>query len=209
LLGNLEFVGSSADIIKRKQAEEKIRQSDVELRQILDFAPQYVAVLGPDRHRTRLYANQAALEYFGSTLEEWRSADRRKYYHPDDWERLTRETKSKFERGLPHEAEVRLLKKTGDIAGISSAGIPCEMNKDSSSVGMLRGSTLRIASRLSSGSRTKTFLCGRRLTRHRCSRRSWESRRACERRPMPNSSRVGMISSSGASTKVSIRFAVP
>jgi formate hydrogenlyase transcriptional activator len=113
LLGNLEFVGSSADIIKRKQVEEKIRQSDVELRQILDFAPQYVAVLGPDRHRTRLYANRAALEYFGSTLEEWRSADRRKYYHPDDWERLTRETQSKFERGLPHEADVRLLKKDG------------------------------------------------------------------------------------------------
>jgi formate hydrogenlyase transcriptional activator len=112
-LGNLELVGSSADITERKQVEEKIRQSDVELRQILDFAPQYVAVLGSDRDRTRLYANQAALEYFGSTLEEWRSADRRKYYHPDDWERLTRETQSKFERGLPHEAEVRLLKKDG------------------------------------------------------------------------------------------------
>jgi PAS domain S-box-containing protein len=104
---------SPADITEREQVEEKVQPSDVELRQILDFAPQYVAVLGPDRDRTRIYTNQAALEYFGSTLDEWRSVDRRKYYHPDDWEHLTRETQSEFERGLPHEAEVRLLGRDG------------------------------------------------------------------------------------------------
>src|SRR5216683_3011999 len=57
--------------------EERIRQSEMELRQILDFAPQCVAVLGPDRDRTRLYTNQTMLDYFGFTLEEWRSSDRR------------------------------------------------------------------------------------------------------------------------------------
>src|SRR5258707_758983 len=109
----VEFVGSSTDITERKQAEEKIRQSEVELRQILDFAPQCVAVLGPDRDRTRLYANQTMLDYFGFTLEEWRSSERRKYYHPDDWERLTSETQSKFLIGLPHEYEARFLRKDG------------------------------------------------------------------------------------------------
>src|SRR5713101_6703647 len=109
----VQFVGSSTDITERKQAEEKIRQSKMELRQILDFAPQYVAVLGPDRDRTRLYTNQSMLDYFGFTLEEWRSSDRRKYYHPDDWERLTSETQSKFLSGLPHEYEARFLRKDG------------------------------------------------------------------------------------------------
>jgi PAS domain-containing protein len=65
---DLEFVGAVTDVTAAKQAEEKIRQSEIELRQILDFAPQQVAVLGPDN--TRLYVNQAMLDYYGFTHEE-------------------------------------------------------------------------------------------------------------------------------------------
>jgi formate hydrogenlyase transcriptional activator len=111
--GNLEYVGAVTDVTAAKQAEEKIRLREMELRQILDFAPQYTAVLGHDSDRTRLYANQTMLDYFGFTLEEWRSSDRRKYYHPDDWERLTSETQSKFLSGIPHEYEARFLGKDG------------------------------------------------------------------------------------------------
>jgi PAS domain S-box-containing protein len=110
---SIEFVGAVTDITAAKQAEEKIWQSEMELRQILDFAPQQVAVLGPDRDRTRLYTNQAALDYFDMTLEEWRSGDRRRFFHPDDWERLMSEAQSKFLSGLPHETDVRLLRKDG------------------------------------------------------------------------------------------------
>jgi PAS domain S-box-containing protein len=111
--GNLEYVGAVTDVTAAKTAEGKIRQSEMELRQILDFAPQHVAVLGHDRDRTRLYANQAVLDYFGLTLDEWRSSDRRKYYHPDDWERLASEAQSKFLSGLPHEYEARFMGKDG------------------------------------------------------------------------------------------------
>jgi PAS domain S-box-containing protein len=111
--GDLEFVGVVTDVTAAKQAEDKIRRSEMELRQILDFAPQYVAVLGPDRDRTRLYANQTMLDFFGFTLEQWRSSDRHKYYHPDDWERLASETQSKFLSGIPHEYEGRFLRKDG------------------------------------------------------------------------------------------------
>jgi formate hydrogenlyase transcriptional activator len=102
------------DIEDRKQAEDDIRRSETELRQILEFAPQYVTVLGPDRDRTPLYANQMVLDYLGFTLEEWRSTDRRNYFHSDDWERLARETQSKFLSGLPHEFEVRIRRKDGE-----------------------------------------------------------------------------------------------
>jgi formate hydrogenlyase transcriptional activator len=101
------------DIEDRKLAEDNIRRSETELRQILDFTPQYVAVLAPDRDRTRLYANQMALDYLGFTLEEWRNTDRHEYIHPDDWERVARENEDKFLRGLPHEFEVRIRGKDG------------------------------------------------------------------------------------------------
>ena len=111
--GDLEFVGAGTDITAAKLAEEKIRQSESELRQILDFAPQHVYVLGPDPDTTRLYVNQAALDYLGLTADEWRICDGRKFFHPDDWERATREAQSRFAAGLPHEVEVRLLGKDG------------------------------------------------------------------------------------------------
>jgi PAS domain S-box-containing protein len=109
--GSIEFVGALTDITAAKQAEEKIWQSERELRQVVDFAPKWVAVLGPDR--TPLYANQPVLDYFGLTLEEWRRDDPRKYYHPDDWKHLTSETQSKFLSGLQHEYEARFLGKDG------------------------------------------------------------------------------------------------
>ena len=80
-----QFVCSMMDVTAIKQAEDKIRQSESELRHILDFAPQQLAVLGPDG--TRIYANKANLDYFGFTLEEWQSADPRRLVHPDDFER--------------------------------------------------------------------------------------------------------------------------
>jgi PAS domain S-box-containing protein len=107
--GHHIFTGFIRDTTERKQAEEKIRQSEMELRQILDFAPQYVAVLGPDR--SRVYTNQAALDYFGLTLEQWQGSGPPSFFHPDDWERIMRETQSKFLSGSPFETEARFLRK--------------------------------------------------------------------------------------------------
>jgi PAS domain S-box-containing protein len=109
--GEKRIVGAVMDVTAAKQAEEKIRQSEGELRQVLDLAPQQVVVVGPDR--SRLYANQATLDYFGLTLEEWRDGDPGKFTHPEDTERLMREIQSKFSNGVPYEAEVRLLRKDG------------------------------------------------------------------------------------------------
>jgi PAS domain S-box-containing protein len=111
LSGDVEqFVCTLMDVTAAKEAEDKIRESEGELRQILDFAPQHVGVLGPDRER--LYVNQASLEFIGLTLEEWRRGDRMSV-HPDDWERLMSQTQSKFLSGIPHEAELRLLRNDG------------------------------------------------------------------------------------------------
>src|SRR5258708_30681718 len=109
--GNLEYVGAVTDVTGAKQAEEKIRQSEMELRQIMDLGPQQVGVLGPDR--SRLYVNQSALDYHGLTLEEWRSCPPDRLVHPDDLERVENETQSKFLSGSPFEVELRLRRRDG------------------------------------------------------------------------------------------------
>jgi GAF domain-containing protein len=87
--GSLEFVGVVSDVTERKHAEEKIRQSERELRLRLDLSPQHITEFGPGG--VRLFSNLAALTYYGLTLEEWQSADEHRLLHPQDAERWTGE----------------------------------------------------------------------------------------------------------------------
>ena len=81
--GNIELIGAVTGITARKATAETIREQELELRQILDFTPQLIAVYGPSFQR--LYVNRSALEYMGLTLEEWRqTAARGAFVHPDD-----------------------------------------------------------------------------------------------------------------------------
>ena len=107
----LKWYGSSLDIEDRKHAEEKIRAQEIELRQILDAAPQHLAVLGPDG--SRLYLNQAALEYHGLTLEQWHSCALPALFHPDDWELTNREVQIALSAGTPLEIEARVVRHDG------------------------------------------------------------------------------------------------
>ena len=75
----VEFVGTVIDVTERKRAEEELRRSEMELRQMLDLSSQHVAVFGPDGER--LYANRIALDYVGLSLEEWRQTSG-KFFRP-------------------------------------------------------------------------------------------------------------------------------
>src|SRR6266481_5938936 len=84
--GNIvKWYGVTTDIEDRKRAEDKIREQETELRQMLDLAPQHVAVYGPNRER--LYANRVLLDYVGFSLEEWRQSRPGDYVRPDEKER--------------------------------------------------------------------------------------------------------------------------
>ena len=85
----LKFVGTTTDIDDQKRAEEKIRQSEKEARQLLDLSPLHITELGPDG--ARLYTNRASLDYYGITLEEWKDADLQQVLHPQDAEIVTNE----------------------------------------------------------------------------------------------------------------------
>src|SRR5271156_5079265 len=110
--GDLEFVGAVTDTTAAKIAEEKIREQEAGLRQILDLAPQIIAVYGPNREQ--LYANRILLDYLGLTLEEWRQRfDRAEIAHPDEWEGVNRHFDRALTSGDAFELEMRLRKSDG------------------------------------------------------------------------------------------------
>jgi PAS domain S-box-containing protein len=99
------------DIEDRKKAEERLDEQQKELRQVLDLAPQLVAVFGPKRER--LYANSVALAYIGATLDEWRQQPVGSELHPDDVERLKGATERALSTRSAFELEVRIRKSDG------------------------------------------------------------------------------------------------
>jgi formate hydrogenlyase transcriptional activator len=108
--GNVEFIGAVTDITHRKTAEEKVRQQEAELRQMLDLATQLVAVYGPNSER--LYANRNALEYLGVSLDEWLQTPNGADVHPDDVEKLW----AFGDRGSSsYDLEVRVRKGDGSF----------------------------------------------------------------------------------------------
>jgi formate hydrogenlyase transcriptional activator len=109
--GELEFVGAVTDITAAKKAEEKIRQSEREARQLLDLSPLHITELGPDG--TRLYTNRASLDYYGITLEEWKDTDLQQLLHPRDAGLVTSDLLAKFQSGSAFEYEARLKGKDG------------------------------------------------------------------------------------------------
>jgi formate hydrogenlyase transcriptional activator len=109
--GIVRWYNLVTDIDERKRAEEKLRQSERELRQLLNLTPLHISEFGPDG--TPLYNNQAALEYYGHTLEEWHDADWHRRVHPQDTERVWHEAISGFRNGSPYEMEIRLRRKDG------------------------------------------------------------------------------------------------
>jgi formate hydrogenlyase transcriptional activator len=108
----LRFVGTGIDVTEQEQLMEEMRTSEEELRQMLDFAPQLVAVYGPNRER--LHVNRIALDYLGLSLEEWRqTAERGAFVHPDDRAREQEYFDRALSAGSAYELELRLHKGDG------------------------------------------------------------------------------------------------
>src|ERR1700751_6038840 len=108
--GKVEIVGAVTDITARKLAEEKIREQEAELRQMLDLAPQLIGVLGPQSER--LYANQVTLSYYGVPLDEWRQRNNGTEVHPDDADRIKAHIGRSLTTGAAAKMEMRL--RAGD-----------------------------------------------------------------------------------------------
>jgi PAS domain S-box-containing protein len=110
--GDLEFVGAVTDVTAEKQAEEKSRQDEHELRRITDAIPQLIVVFNPDG-RT-VYVNRVALEYTGLSIEEMQAeSSRDRIFHHEDMDQIRGIRQKALSEGVPFETERRVLGKDG------------------------------------------------------------------------------------------------
>jgi formate hydrogenlyase transcriptional activator len=115
----IRWYAAGTDIDDRKRVESELRKafeeltkSEAETRRIADAIPHVITVLGPDGRN--LYANQAALDYAGLTMEEMRAPEYRdRVFHPEDVARLREERRKALARGIPFDNEQRALRKDG------------------------------------------------------------------------------------------------
>ena len=111
---NLEFIGAVRDVTTAKIAQQKLRQDEAELHQLINFVPEHVLVMDADG--SRLYENQAMWDYFGTSLENIPAKDfYAKFVHPEDVASgILQERERAVARGATWEGELRLRRKDGE-----------------------------------------------------------------------------------------------
>jgi formate hydrogenlyase transcriptional activator len=122
------FGETGIGVTEHEDLARELRNNQAELRQILDFAPQIIAVYGPNRER--LHINRIALDYLGVSLEEWRQTpDQSAFVHPDDRARERDCFDRALSRGSAFELELRLRKGDGSYRWFLARSNPVRDDK--------------------------------------------------------------------------------
>lgn len=103
--GSVAQLGVTRDITARKEAEQKLRESELNLRQLTETIPEMLWSATPEG--TIDYCNARVLSYTGFSNEEIMTAGWAKLLHPDDVDHAVRAWTSCVATGSPYRLEVR------------------------------------------------------------------------------------------------------
>src|SRR5262245_54920579 len=110
------------DITQRKQAEDRLMESEAQLRLLTELIPQHIWTGFPGNIAD--YRNQRWLDYTGMTIEEVRQKGWMTALHPDDHERVVNAIREASSQKGIYEVEIRLKGVDGHYRWFLSRALP-------------------------------------------------------------------------------------
>jgi PAS domain S-box-containing protein len=109
----VEVVSTLIDVTERKRAEQALRDSEYELRQIIETVPGLIWSCGPDGEPTHI--NQRMLDFSGMRFEDFRLRGWEAFVHPDDFPQVTKAYYHAIESGTTYHGVLRLRRADGEF----------------------------------------------------------------------------------------------
>jgi PAS domain S-box-containing protein len=109
----LSWYGVLIDIDDQRKVEEALRESEHELRQIIETMPAFLWSTGPDGEPT--HVNQRLLDYTGIRFEEFKRVGWEGFVHPDDFPEAARAFYHATHTGTSYQGVVRLRRADGEF----------------------------------------------------------------------------------------------
>ena len=120
--GELEFVGAVMDLTAAKEAEERIRQNEMELRITVETIPAIVSSTLPDGSVD--FVSQSWLDYLGRSREEILGGAWKSVIHPEDLDRVLNNWQAALAAGEPLEMERRHRRADGKYRWFLVRAVP-------------------------------------------------------------------------------------
>jgi formate hydrogenlyase transcriptional activator len=120
--GIVRWVGSSVDVEESKRAEHAIRNSERDLRTILETIPAYVWTATADGAVD--FMTESWFQEMGHHREEVLGSAWSSRVHPDDRERVIRAWKKSIAGGTPFDQEMRVPGREGSYRWLMVRGVP-------------------------------------------------------------------------------------